>query len=204
MYRQKKIWRCTTPPCFACFQDRLIAPCGCVLIPCWTTTTMSSFTSDQPRARASSPNRPRAPATLASPPKGRRVTRVRRFIHRCSTSQSPKAKRDGCGWWTATRNVMILEDAQGRLPLHGLPRSSQKTLRPASHAATRFAGTALFHFTPLFPSSRPEALRNRPLYLLLSGFARGQALGCHAVARADRMQKSMQTAETRKTISLSF
>ena len=33
---------------------------------------------------------------------------------------------------------------------------------------------------------------NRPLYLLLSGFARGQALGCHAVARADRMQKSMQ------------
>ena len=31
-----------------------------------------------------------------------------------------------------------------------------------------------------------------PLYLLLSGFARGQALGCHAVARADRMQKSMQ------------
>ena len=28
--------------------------------------------------------------------------------------------------------------------------------------------------------------------LLLSGFARGQALGCHAVARADRMQKSMQ------------
>ena len=33
---------------------------------------------------------------------------------------------------------------------------------------------------------------NRPLYLLLSGFARGQALGCHAVARADRMQKNMQ------------
>ena len=33
---------------------------------------------------------------------------------------------------------------------------------------------------------------NRPLYLLLSGFARGQALGCHAVARVDRMQKSMQ------------
>ena len=33
---------------------------------------------------------------------------------------------------------------------------------------------------------------NRPLYLLLSGFARGQAVGCHAVARADRMQKSMQ------------
>ena len=31
---------------------------------------------------------------------------------------------------------------------------------------------------------------NRPLYLLLSGFARGQALGCHAVARADRMQKT--------------
>ena len=37
-----------------------------------------------------------------------------------------------------------------------------------------------------------NAARNRPLYLLLSGFARGQALGCHAVARADRMQKSMQ------------
>ena len=33
---------------------------------------------------------------------------------------------------------------------------------------------------------------NRPLYLFLSGFARGQALGCHVVARADRMQKSMQ------------
>ena len=33
---------------------------------------------------------------------------------------------------------------------------------------------------------------NRPLYLLLSGFASGQALGCDAVARADRMQKSMQ------------
>ena len=32
---------------------------------------------------------------------------------------------------------------------------------------------------------------NGPLYLILSGFARGQALGCHAVARADRMQKSM-------------
>ena len=32
---------------------------------------------------------------------------------------------------------------------------------------------------------------NRPLYLLLSGFARGQDLGCHAVARADLMQKSM-------------
>ena len=31
---------------------------------------------------------------------------------------------------------------------------------------------------------------NRPLYLLLSGLARGQALGCHAVARADRMQKT--------------
>ena len=37
-----------------------------------------------------------------------------------------------------------------------------------------------------------ESCDNRPLYLLLSGFARGQALGCHAVARADRMQKSMQ------------
>ena len=36
-----------------------------------------------------------------------------------------------------------------------------------------------------------SSLRNRPLYLLLSGFARGQALGCHAVAsyRANRMQK---------------
>ena len=34
--------------------------------------------------------------------------------------------------------------------------------------------------------------RNRPLYQLFSGFAKGQALGCHAVARADRIQKSMQ------------
>ena len=44
------------------------------------------------------------------------------------------------------------------------------------------------------PISFPPASRsrNRPLYLhvLLSGFARGQALGCHAVARADRMQKT--------------
>ena len=38
----------------------------------------------------------------------------------------------------------------------------------------------------------PWQSENRPLYLLLSGFARGQALGCHAVARANRMQKSMQ------------
>ena len=37
-----------------------------------------------------------------------------------------------------------------------------------------------------------QPLLNRPLYLLLSGFARGQALGCHAVARADHIQKSMQ------------
>ena len=43
---------------------------------------------------------------------------------------------------------------------------------------------------PALSQTRPA--RNRPLYLLLSGFARGQALGCHAVARADRMQKSMQ------------
>ena len=37
---------------------------------------------------------------------------------------------------------------------------------------------------------RKSQFSNRPLYLLLSGFARGQALGCHAVARADRMQKT--------------
>ena len=42
-------------------------------------------------------------------------------------------------------------------------------------------------FTQLYLSRR-----YRPLYLLLSGFASGQALGCHAVARADRMQKSLQ------------
>ena len=44
----------------------------------------------------------------------------------------------------------------------------------------------------IFGKGKCKLIANRPLYLLLSGFARGQALGCHAVARADRMQKSMQ------------
>ena len=49
----------------------------------------------------------------------------------------------------------------------------------------------------------------RPLYLLLSGFARGQALGCHVVARASIACRKLKFAETlqrhaRKTISLSF
>ena len=44
----------------------------------------------------------------------------------------------------------------------------------------------------VYSASHTITRHNRPLYLLLSGFARGQALGCHAVARADRMQKSMQ------------
>ena len=38
-----------------------------------------------------------------------------------------------------------------------------------------------------FPSKRSTATT---LPIILSGFARGQALGCHAVARADRMQKT--------------
>ena len=45
---------------------------------------------------------------------------------------------------------------------------------------------------PPAPPSGSALICNLTLYLLLSGFARGQALRCHAVARADRMQKSMQ------------
>ena len=45
--------------------------------------------------------------------------------------------------------------------------------------------------TGIFFLVQPE-VKNRPLYLLLPWFAQGHALGCHAVARTDRMQKSLQ------------
>ena len=75
-------------------------------------------------------------------------------------------------------------------------RKKQINVQPSLASITGFLTEKELEPKPIIYNSTSRRLTgshvNRPLYLLLSGFARGQALGCHAVARADRMQKSMQ------------
>ena len=110
-----------------------------------------------------------------------------KLLEKGDSLSSLDAALDIARTYEATKSHVAQLQSTSSSTVHGV----QKQQSSAS-ASTNCTRCGLDHSTTATCPAKGATCLNRPLYLLLSGFARGQALGCHAVARADRMQKSMQ------------